>query len=115
MATWNGGPILRGRVYRAEIEGIEGQKYYAIVSNNRRNAQLPQVLGVRLTTSVKPDILSVVELHQPQDGPFTGRAACDDIEALWPDEIRADCGALTAAAMRRIEVGLRAALGMPES
>jgi mRNA interferase MazF len=111
MADWNGRPILRGRVYRVELENVEGQKYYLIVSSNDRNRRLPQVLGVRLTTSPKPAIPSIVELSQT-DGPFVGRAACDDIDAIWGDEIRADSGALTPRAMARIEDGLRAALGL---
>ncbi len=36
------------------------------------------------------------------------------IETVYDDEIRADLGALTAAAMRRVEAGLRAGLGMPD-
>jgi mRNA-degrading endonuclease toxin of MazEF toxin-antitoxin module len=43
---------------------------------------------------------------------FTGWASCDDIETLWPDEVQQDLGALSPAAMRHVEGGLRAALGM---
>jgi hypothetical protein len=39
---------------------------------------------------------------------------CDDIETLFDDEVRADLGAVTEAAMHRVEAGLRAALGMSE-
>ena len=46
--------LLRGRVYAAQLAHVEGEKYYLVVSNNRRNARLPQVLAVRLTTSAKP-------------------------------------------------------------
>ena len=113
MATWQGRPIKRGRVYRAALEHVGEPKYYLVVSGNRRNDALPQVLAVRLTTSPKPAIPSVVELRSPQDGPFDGRAACDDIETLWPDELRRDLGALTPAAMGRIAAGLRAALDIP--
>ena len=45
---------------------------------------------------------------------MTGWASCDDIEVLYDDEVRADLGAITAPAMRRVEAGLRAALGMPD-
>ena len=38
----------------------------------------------------------------------------DDIEIIYDDEVRSDVGAVTAPAMRRIETGLRAALGMPD-
>jgi len=40
--------------------------------------------------------------------------SCDDIETVYDDEVRADVGAITAATMRRVEGGLRAALGMTE-
>jgi len=40
--------------------------------------------------------------------------SCDDIETIYDDEVRADAGAITAPAMRRVEAGLRAALGMTE-
>jgi mRNA-degrading endonuclease toxin of MazEF toxin-antitoxin module len=45
---------------------------------------------------------------------MTGWVSCDDIETIYDDEVRADVGALTAPAMRRVEAGLRAALGMTE-
>jgi hypothetical protein len=45
---------------------------------------------------------------------MTGWVSCDDIETIYDDEVRADVGAITALAMRRIEAGLRAALGMTE-
>jgi mRNA interferase MazF len=112
VATWNGHPVLRGRVYRAELPHVSEPKWYLVVSNNERNRQLPQVLAVRLTTSPKPELPSIVELQSPQDGPFAGRATCDDLEVVWGDEIREDRGAITPAAMQRVEAGLRAALGM---
>jgi mRNA-degrading endonuclease toxin of MazEF toxin-antitoxin module len=45
---------------------------------------------------------------------MTGWVSCDDIEVLYDDEIRADLGAISASAMRRVEAGLRAALGLPD-
>jgi mRNA interferase MazF len=102
--------LLRGRVYAATLEHVGGEKYYLVVSNNRRNGQLPQVLAVRLTTSPKPLIPTVVELDQRE--PFTGRVLCDDIEALYPNEVRRDVGALSPGAMGRVEAGLRAALDL---
>jgi mRNA interferase MazF len=100
--------LLRGRVYAAQLAHVEGEKYYLVVSNNRRNARLPQVLAVRLTTSAKPSTPSIVELDQAEV--FCGRAVCDDIETLWPDEVRRDLGAVTSGAMARIADGLRTAL-----
>jgi mRNA interferase MazF len=102
--------MLRGRVYRVKLGHIENPKWYVVVSNNRRNRQLDQVLPIRLTTSPKPDLPSIVELGPGEV--FTGRAVCDDIETLWDDEVQEDLGALTPGAMARIDDGLRAALGL---
>ena len=102
--------LVRGRVYAAKLEHIPGEKYYLVVSNNRRNRQLPQVLAARLTTSPKTPRPSVVELDHREV--FTGRVLCDDIEALYPDEVTRDLGALTPGAMAHVEDGIRAALDL---
>ena len=102
--------LQRGRVYAATLAHIEGEKYYLVVSSNRRNERLSQVLAVRLTTSPKPLIPTVVELDHRE--PLTGRVLCDDIEALYPDEVRRDMGALSPSAMGRVEAALRAALDL---
>lgn len=105
-----GAGLLRGRVYAAKLPHIDGEKYFLVVSNNRRNRQLPQVLAARLTTTPKPRLPSIVELDGREV--FTGRVLCDDIETLWADEVTRDLGALTASAMARVEDGLRAALDL---
>lgn len=104
-------PLVRGRVYAVKIPSIEGEKYFLVVSNNRRNGQLPQALGVRLTSSLKPVMPSIVEL--PQDEVFIGRVLCDDIVELYQDEIIRDLGALTPRSMVQINRGLKAALDIP--
>lgn len=101
--------LLRGQVYRAKLGNTE-PKYYLVVSNNRRNAALDDVLVVRLTTTVKPRIPSIVELGPPD--PFTGRACCDDITWMAETEVQEYLGALSPATMKRINGGLQAALGM---
>jgi hypothetical protein len=64
---------------------------------------------------------SVHRVSLPHDlGGFSlGRAKCSrdglsamNIETLWEDEVQEDLGALTSGAMARIDVGLRAALGI---
>lgn len=102
--------LVRGRVYAAKFPHVDDEKYYLVVSNNRRNRQLPQALVVRLTTSPKPALRSVVELDATEA--FCGRVLCDDIEQLYPDEVTRDMGALTPAAMARVGEGLRAALDL---
>lgn len=102
--------LVRGRVYEAELAHVGTRKYYLVVSNNRRNQSLPQVLAVRLTTTPKPPLPSIVVLDDREV--FSGCVVCDDIEALWPDEVRRDLGALSPGTMARVEDGLRAALGL---
>jgi mRNA interferase MazF len=105
--------MLRGRVYRAHLTHVGEDKYFLVVSNNRRNRAFEQVLAARLTTTApRADRPAMVPLG-PEEV-MTGWVSCDDIEALYEDEIRADLGAITASAMRRVEAGLRAAFGMPD-
>lgn len=54
-----------------------GEKPYVIVSNNARNRALPIYLAVRITTSPKPLLPSIIELA-PEDPVVAGRALCDD-------------------------------------
>ena len=51
---------VRGRVYMADLG--HGEKPFLVVSNNARNTKLGDCLGVRITTSPKPDIASIVPL-----------------------------------------------------
>jgi mRNA interferase MazF len=103
-------PLTRGRVYAAKLSNINSEKFFLVVSNNQRNEHLPQVLAVRLTTSPKPNIPSIVELSKGEV--FVGRAVCDDITELYEDEIVRDLGALTPRAMNEISNGLKAALSI---
>ena len=103
--------MLRGRIYRAHLSHIGEDKFFLVVSNNRRNRAFGQVLATRLTTtSPKAERPALVPLG-PEEV-MTGWVSCDEIETIYDDEVRADVGAVTAPAMRRVEAGLRAALGM---
>lgn len=104
--TW---PLARGQVVRANV-GLDEPKLFLVVSNNRRNRNLPQVLAVRLTTTPKPALPSIIELGRPEQ--FSGRVICDDIVELYADEVLAVIGAMTAATMREVNAGLCAALGI---
>jgi mRNA interferase MazF len=105
--------MLRGRIYRAHLAHIGEDTFFLVVSNNRRNRAFEQVLAARLTmTPPKAERPAMVPLG-PEE-PMTGWVSCDDIETIYDDEVRADAGAITAPAMRRIEAGLRAALGITE-
>jgi mRNA interferase MazF len=70
-----------------------GRKPYLVVSNNRGNRNLPSVLAVRITTSNKPEIPSVVALGAGD--PLVGSVLCDEVGPLWEDEVQADAGALS--------------------
>jgi mRNA interferase MazF len=102
--------LLRGRVYAATLHADIGEKYFLVVSNNQRNRQLPQALAVRISTSAKPSMPSIVALHVGE--PVVGNVICDDILELYPDEVRQDLGALSPATMRRVGAGLKVALGL---
>ena len=104
--------LLRGRVYRARLSHIEEDKYFLVVSNNRRNRAFEQVLAVRLTTSKPRDSRPAMVDLGPGEV-LAGWASCDDIETVYDDEVLADMGAITAQTMGRVEAGLRAALGLP--
>jgi mRNA interferase MazF len=82
------------------------------MSNNRRNEKLETVLAVRLTTSRKPDLPSIVELPPDFRG-LTWRVVCDDIVEIWVDEVIQAVGGLTPNTMQAINRGLAAALDLP--
>ncbi|MDN5796367.1 MAG: type II toxin-antitoxin system PemK/MazF family toxin [Intrasporangium sp.] len=105
------GQLLRGSIYAAKLDHIPTEKYFLVVSNNSRNKALANVLAVRLTSKPKPPLTSIVEMS-PGDPLGGGRIVCDDIVELWPDEVRAHKGTLTAKAMRKVDSGLKAALGL---
>lgn len=103
--------MLRGRVYRAHLGHIGADKFFLVVSNNRRNRAFDQVLAARLTTTSPRDSRPAMVPLGPDDG-MTGWVCCDDIETVYDDEVQADVGAVTAPTMRRVEEGLLAALGI---
>jgi mRNA interferase MazF len=103
--TW---PLSRGQVVRADV-GLNEPKLFVVVSNNRRNQRLGDVLAARLTTSTKPSIPSIVELEGER---LSGRVVCDDILPLYEGEIVSVVGGLTPRTMRSIDLGLAAALGI---
>ncbi|WP_425584792.1 type II toxin-antitoxin system PemK/MazF family toxin [Yinghuangia aomiensis] len=95
-------------MYMADIGS--GRKPWLVVSNNTRNQALGDCLAVRVTTSAKPALPSIVVLDR-QD-PLVGRVLCDDIALLYREDLEEDRGALTLATMMKVAVGLRAALAI---
>jgi mRNA interferase MazF len=102
--------LLRGRIYLTELGLDDGPKYMLVVSNDTRNRQLDSILAVRITTTTKPSMRSIVEI--PSGEPVTGRVLCDNITVIYEDEVINDAGAFSPATMRAVESGLRHALGM---
>ena len=102
---------LRGQVYDVPFRQ-GGRKPAVIVSNNRRNEKLPDVLVARLTTAPKPTVHSIVELDG-RDQPLVGRVLCDDLDRV-PKSLLTNLprGALTAGTMRRVDEGLKVALAL---
>ena len=98
-----------GRVYMADIGN--GRKPWLVVSNNARNRALNDCLAVRLTTSNKPELPTIVELG-PADHPLVGRALCDDIALLYREDLEEDRGALSPETMVKVAIGLRSALAL---
>jgi len=103
------GPLARGQVILANL-GLDEAKRLVVVSNNRRNRALGSVLTVRLTTSSKPPIPSIVPL-QHIDG-MTGVACCDDIIEVFEEEVIEVVGALSPGSMSKVGEGLAAALDL---
>lgn len=102
--------LSRGQVIRVDI-GLDEPKLFVVVSNNSRNRNLHSVLGVRLTTSPRPPLPSIIDL--PGDEIVTGRVVCDDIVELWVDEVITTLGSLSVRAMDRVNRGLASALALP--
>lgn len=102
--------LLRGRIYHAQPPGFPTPHYFLVVSNNSRNRALGSALVVRFTTTAKPRLDSIVQV--PKGEPLGGWIVCDDIYELFADEILGDHGALSLPTMRRVDVALKAALGL---
>ncbi|HCT74996.1 MAG TPA: MazF family transcriptional regulator [Micromonosporaceae bacterium] len=98
----------RGRVYMADLG--YGDKPFLVVSNNARNTKLEDCVAVRITTTQKPEIASIVPLSGSD--PLVGRVLCDDIVRLYRDELRRDVGALSVPTMNRVGAALRYALAI---
>ncbi|MGQ0843671.1 MAG: type II toxin-antitoxin system PemK/MazF family toxin [Sporichthyaceae bacterium] len=103
--------LVRGRVVEATIFDNVGRKPYLVVSNNGRNRSLRSALAVRITTSEKPEIDSIVVLDAA-DAPLVGRVLCDDVVEVYEEDVHRDMGALSRPSMRRVDAGLKVALGL---
>jgi mRNA interferase MazF len=101
--------FLRGEVWAATMPGRD-EKYYLVVSNNNRNRALGTALVARITTTIKPQMSSIVQI--PDGECVVGRVLCDDIDQLFPEDVRVKRGAFTPGTMKLVGDGLAAALGI---
>lgn len=100
---------VRGQIYRADI-GF-GAKPWLVVSNDRRNSALGDLLAVRITNTTKHARLPTWIPLAAAD-PLTGWIVCDDLQQLTRDELADRLGALSPATMGRVDAGLRIALAL---
>lgn len=98
----------RGQVYRCDLG--YGPKPWLIVSNNRRNRVLSDVVAVRITTTQR-ELPTWVPLARHTD-PLAGNVNADCIETLGKDELGDHLGALSPATMRHVNEALALALGL---
>ena len=99
---------VRSRIYWADLG--HGEKPWVCVSNNIRNQHLGSFLAVRVTTSSKPMLDSIVPLTA-QD-PLVGSVLCDDIVEIFREEVVRETGAVSLGTMMAVGAGLRSALAL---
>ncbi|MCL1800420.1 MAG: type II toxin-antitoxin system PemK/MazF family toxin [Promicromonosporaceae bacterium] len=100
--------FVRGNVYFIDLG--YGEKPFLVVSNNQRNLALGSALAVRITTTPKPSMASIVELGPTES--ITGKVLCDDIETIYDDEPHRHAGALSPAALAGVDQSLKVALAL---
>jgi mRNA interferase MazF len=104
-----GPSVSRGQIWWVDV-GLSENKRFVVVSNNARNRQLQDVLGVRLTTADKPDIPSIVGFEPGEVTDARCYAVADDIWLVRKEWLRDPLGALTPGQMQRVGDALRVAL-----
>jgi mRNA-degrading endonuclease toxin of MazEF toxin-antitoxin module len=100
--------VVRGGVYLAK--GKPDERRYVVVSNDSRNAQLSDVLGVRLIRDILPPMPTVVKL--PEVEPLAGNVLCDEVDTIPVGDLVYDLGRLSRQFMWRINIGLLTALDL---
>ena len=105
------GDVVRGQIWSADIGSREPERL-VIVSNDSRNRHLAEVLGVRLTTSPKPDVPSIAVFAPGEIDRARTRALADDLFLIPRDRLVRQLGILSPTQMGRLEEALRAALDL---
>jgi mRNA interferase MazF len=101
---------VRGQIYRVDIG--YGAKPWLIVSNNRRNRNLSDVLAVRITTTLTHVDLPTWVRLDPAD-PLAGAVSTDDLQQLGRDELGELLGCLSPRTLMRVNEALRIVLALP--
>jgi mRNA interferase MazF len=86
-------------------------KPWIIVSPSARFRALGSALAVRVTTTSKNAHLPTV-VQLPDGECVVGWVICDTLTTMWDEEAQGERGGLSRNAMRIVEEGLHAALGM---
>ncbi|MFE9579707.1 type II toxin-antitoxin system PemK/MazF family toxin [Nocardia sp. NPDC006044] len=105
-----GSAPVRGQVYRADL-GF-GAKPWLIVSNNRRNRLLSNVLAARITTSDKHGALPTW-IGLGSDDPLVGHIVADDIHQLRRDDLGPLLGTVGPRTVIAVNAALKLALAIP--
>lgn len=104
------GAPLRGQIYRVDI-GF-GAKPWLIVSNNRRNRILSDVLAARVTTTDKHvELPTWVPLGSAD--PLVGCVNTDDVQQLERDELGELLGCIAPTTLMRVNEALRLVFALP--
>lgn len=103
---------VRGQILQVQFEHIDEPKLMLVVSNNVRNQKLGSVLAVRLTTTRKPRLPSIVDLEGTSES-VHGHIVCDDIIEVYEDEVLTVRTTLSPTTMSRVNTALAAALALP--
>lgn len=105
----NSAPV-RGQIYRADVG--YGPKPWLIVSNNRRNRLLSDVLAARITTTNKQAVLPTwVQLSSAD--PLVGNIVTDDLEQVLRADLGALLGTISPGTVMALNTALKLALAIP--
>ncbi|MFI6048320.1 type II toxin-antitoxin system PemK/MazF family toxin [Nocardia sp. NPDC051321] len=105
----NSAPV-RGQIYRADVG--YGPKPWLIVSNNRRNRLLSDVLAARITTTNKHAVLPTWVQLSAAD-PLVGSIVTDDLEQVLRADLGALLGTISPGTVMALNTALKLALAIP--
>ena len=104
----------RGPIYRCDLG--HGEKPWPVASNNARDTHLRSALVVRVTTSTKPPLPSIVPIElrgaSRAGQELLGSVLCDDIEVLDDDHHVRPGSGLPPHIMQRVDAAPTVALAL---